>query len=305
MQSTESDGGERALFARYPTLKASLPHVPLATLPTPVERLVGSGAALGIKRLHVKRDDLSGALYGGNKVRKLEFIFGEAIEAGCEQVVTLGAVGSHHVLATCLYARQLGLKPAAHHFPQPITPHVLDNLRALSTTKPELELVGHPVALPFHQFKAQLMRWITQREETFYIKGGGSSLAGVLGHVNAAMELSDQVLAGEAPAPDVIVVAAGTNGTLAGLIVGLKMTPLRARIIGVRVVDKIVTNAANVLALSNATSARLRQLGVPAPMITRGDFELRDEDFGQGLRRAHRARARGERARAARRRPAS
>ncbi len=268
------------LFTRYPHAASQLPYRQLANLPTPVEHLATLGEALGIPNLYIKRDDLSGALYGGNKVRKLEFIFGEAIEQGYEEVVTLGAVGSHHVLATCIYARELGLKPAAHHFPQPLTSHVLDNLRALSTTKPDLTLVGHPVALPFHQFKRNLMGWIEKRPRTFYIKGGGSSITGVLGYVNAGLELAAQIEEGALPCPDEIYVAAGTNGTLAGLIVGLKLAGISTRVIGVRVVDRVVTNVANILAMTNATSLRLQKAGIPAPMITPSDFELLDHYFG-------------------------
>lgn len=257
-----------------------LPHVSLATLPTPVQHLEAFGQAPGLSRLYIKRDDLSGPLYGGNKVRKLEFLFGEAIEQGFEEVVTLGAVGSHHVLATSIYARELGLKPCAHHFPQPLTPHVLDNLRALSTTRPELTLLGHPAALPFHQFKKHLMRWIEDRPGAYYIKGGGSSVTGTLGYVNAALELAAQIERGEVPMPDEIYVAAGTLGTMAGLIVGAKMAKIPSKIIGVRVVDRIVTNSANVLAMANATSLKLQKLGLDAPLITPSDFELRHDFFG-------------------------
>lgn len=270
------------LFTRYPNAEGTIPHKALATLPTPVQHLAHLGQALEIPNLYIKRDDQSGPIYGGNKVRKLEFIFGEAIAQGYKEVVTLGAVGSHHVLATCLYARELGLTPAAHHFPQPITPHVLDNLRALSTTQPDLTLVGHPVALPFHQFKRNLMGWLDKRPKTYYIKGGGSSITGVLGYVNAAFELADQIDTGDLPCPDEIYVAAGTNGTLAGLILGLKMAHVPTKVIGVRVVDRIVTNAANVLAMTNATSLRLQKEGIPAPMVTPNDFELLDAYFGKG-----------------------
>ena len=268
------------LLARLPD-DGSLPHVSLASLPTPVERLEELGASLGLEHLYIKRDDLSGPLYGGNKVRKLEFLFGEAVAQGFEEVVTLGAIGSHHVLATSIYARHLGLKPCAHHFPQPLTAHVLDNLRALSTTQPELTLLGHPAALPFHQFKKHLMDWLAHRPSAYYIKGGGSSVTGTLGYVNAAFELAEQIEEGQMPMPDEIHVAAGTLGTMAGLIVGAKMANLSSKIIGVRVVDRIVTNSANVLAMANATSLRLQKLGLDAPLITPADFELRHDLFGE------------------------
>lgn len=269
------------LFQAHPILVQKLPYQPLGTLPTPVQKLEALSTHLGHHHLYIKRDDLSGPLYGGNKVRKLEFIFGEALAKGFKEVVTLGAIGSHHVLATSIYARELGLTPYAHHFPQPVSQHVLNNLLALSSTHPSLTLVGHPVELPFHQFKKQLMGWLQARQKTYYIKGGGSSLAGIFGYVNAALELQQQIEEGLLPCPDEIYVAAGTNGTLAGLILGAKMAKLSSKIIGVRVVDRVVTNSANVLALANAASATLNNYGVSAPLITLKDFDLLHNHFGK------------------------
>lgn len=263
----------------FPGARA-LPHIDLGVFPTPVEPMERLGAELEIPHLYVKRDDRSGPHYGGNKVRKLEFILGDALEQGYEEVLTIGAIGSHHVLATCIYARELGLKPAAQHFPQPVTAHVLDNLRALSTTQPELELVGHPVELPFHLFKKKLGEWLSRRPETYYITGGGSSVLGVMGYVNAALELREQIEQGLLPEPELIFVAAGTNGTLAGLIVGCQLAGLSTRVVGVRVVDRAVTNQANVLRLANLAVERLRRVGVEAAMVGPRDFELLEGYFG-------------------------
>ncbi len=274
-----TDTPDIPLFRRYPAAR-DLPYVSLGQWPTPVERMQRLGEELDIPHLYIKRDDRSGEAYGGNKVRKLEFALADALREGKSSVLTIGAIGSHHVLATSIYARQLGLTPAAQHWPQPVTPHVLNNLRALSTTRPDLKLVGHPVEVPFRIFKQKLKEWLTQRDDTYYITGGGSSVLGVMGYVNAALELADQIDAGDIPAPDLIFVAAGTNGTLAGLILGAKMAGLKAHLVGVRVVDKVVTNAANVLRLTNLAAERLRRSGVEAPSILPGDFTLLDAYFG-------------------------
>ncbi|MEM1348099.1 MAG: pyridoxal-phosphate dependent enzyme, partial [Myxococcota bacterium] len=239
-----------ALARRFPAARA-LPHAPLGDFPTPVEHLERAGEELGLPDLFIKRDDRSGKEYGGNKVRKLEFALAHARAQGHDDIVTIGAIGSHHVLATSIYARQLGMRPSAQHWPQPVTPHVRDNLRALSTTQPTLRLIGHPVEVPFHVFKRHLNDWLADRPRTYFLSGGGSSPHGVLGYVNAALELAEQIDAGLAPEPDVVFVAAGTNGTYAGLLLGAKMAGLRAKFIAVRVVEKIVTNTANVLRLTH------------------------------------------------------
>src|SRR5258708_3043157 len=95
----------------------------IGVYPTPVERLEKLG-------LWVKRDDLTNPLYGGNKVRKLERLIPYAIEHGKNRIITVGAVGSHHVLATAVHASRAGLAVEAALVPQPRTDHVVENLRA-------------------------------------------------------------------------------------------------------------------------------------------------------------------------------
>jgi len=99
------------LFARFPGT-AALPLAGIAVLPTPLEPL----AAPWLEReplgeVFVKRDDLTSGVYGGNKVRKLDFLLGDAVTQGATSVLTFGAYGSNHALATAVHARALGLVP--------------------------------------------------------------------------------------------------------------------------------------------------------------------------------------------------
>jgi len=109
-------------------------HVSLADLPTPILKLPMIGKTVGHDRLFMKRDDLSGPVYGGNKIRKLEFLLGEALEQGAQTVITYGAAGSNHALATAVCCRQLGLKAVSILAPQEPSDHVRKNL-----------LMGHAV----------------------------------------------------------------------------------------------------------------------------------------------------------------
>ena len=270
------------LFRRYPQLQGRLAHLPLADLPTPVERLGPLGEAIGVPGLWIKRDDKSGELYGGNKVRKLEFLLADAIEQGHDRVWTVGAIGSHHCLATAIYAREHGLTPGILHYPQPVTEHVLKNLRALSTTAPDLELVGIK-ALPGSVLKARVKDWLRLNPEEYYIPGGGSSPVGALGYVNAALELARQVEEGALPEPDFVVVAAGTCGTLAGLTLGIRMAGLRTHVLGVRVVDRVLTNVPVVLGLTRRTATMLREAGISeVPEVESADFTILQRYFGRG-----------------------
>ncbi len=269
------------LFRRFPATER-LEHVELASLPTPVQHLEGLGAELGLGGLWIKRDDKTSSLYGGNKVRKLEFLLGDALAQKRSGVWTVGAIGSHHVLATSLYARQSGLEPHALHFPQPLTDHVREVLKALSTTRPELELASSKNTMPVKLAKRRIRQWLSRTENPYYIPGGGSAPRGVLGYVNAALELATQIDNGQLPMPDVIVVAAGTCGTLAGLELGRRLAELPTRIIGVRVVDKLLANPLVTANLANRAGKILAEYGVDVPRIRASDIHMIDDQFGPG-----------------------
>ncbi|MCJ7624587.1 MAG: pyridoxal-phosphate dependent enzyme, partial [Anaerolineaceae bacterium] len=98
------------LFEQYPLLMAKLPYISLGDFPTPVQHLEKLGAHIGYEDLYIKRDDISAKDYGGNKVRKLEFLFGKSLRDGVDEVMTFGAAGSNHAAATAFYANQLGMR---------------------------------------------------------------------------------------------------------------------------------------------------------------------------------------------------
>ena len=178
----------------------------IGVYPTPVERLPD---ALGRGRdAWVKRDDLTSGRYGGNKVRKLERVLDLVRASGARRIVTPGGAGSHHVLATALYAGDLGIGVDAVLVPQPYTPHVADNLRAIA---------ARARIWPASSF-ADAAAVIADRVAcgAFRVPVGGSMVAGALGYADAASELLDQIARGELPEPKVVVVALGSGGTAAG-----------------------------------------------------------------------------------------
>src|ERR1043165_7476071 len=100
--------GWQAMFAEYPGLSDGLPLVCLGGLPTPIIKLATLDAS-SRARIFVKRDDLAGNVYGGNKVRKLETLLAEARKTGAKGILTFGFVRSGHALATTIYGKKLGL----------------------------------------------------------------------------------------------------------------------------------------------------------------------------------------------------
>jgi len=192
--------------------------------PTPVERI--EALSRPKSALWVKRDDLTHPLYGGNKVRKLEHLLAEARRRGKTRVLTLGAAGSHHVLATSLFGARAGLAVDAVLVPQRNTGHVVENLRADLAAGATLFPVGSYATVPFGLLRAY-------RHTSYVIPMGGSNVVGSMGYVDAARELAAQVKAGVLPEPDVAVVTLGSGGTVAGLAAGLALAGLRTRIIAV------------------------------------------------------------------------
>jgi 1-aminocyclopropane-1-carboxylate deaminase/D-cysteine desulfhydrase-like pyridoxal-dependent ACC family enzyme len=241
---------EPALFRAWPALRERVPWTPLGRFPTRVARL--TGLLPDAVELWVKHEDESGTLYGGNKVRKLEFLLAEARARGARRVATLGAIGSHHVLATALYGRQLGFEVEAVVFPQPITAHVREQIladcAAGATLRPTRGYLGIPAAV----LRAR------RAPETAWITAGGSSVTGTLGYVSGGLELLEQVQAGALPRPDVVYVALGSNGTAAGLMTSL-WTDIPVEIAAVRVSDRFVAGAGKVEKLARATAAHLTE----------------------------------------------
>lgn len=116
------------LFETLPALRESVPWTPLGEYPTPVHRMEGLCAEEGFGHFYIKRDDLSSPHYGGNKVRKLEFLLAHAAAGGAARMITFGAVGSNHVLATVIHGERLGIETLAVLWPQPNAGYVRKNL---------------------------------------------------------------------------------------------------------------------------------------------------------------------------------
>jgi 1-aminocyclopropane-1-carboxylate deaminase/D-cysteine desulfhydrase-like pyridoxal-dependent ACC family enzyme len=248
-----------ALFRAFPELVGHVPWLSLGRFPTRVHRL--DGLLPPSVELWVKREDESGALYGGNKVRKLEFLLAAARAERARRLVTVGAIGSHHVLATAVYGRRAGFSVDAIVFPQPLTDHVREQLLADVGTGARLWPTGSVVGVPLEAWRRRRGGDVT------WIAPGGSSPIGTLGYVSAGLELREQEARAELPPIDVIYVALGSCGTAAGLLLGLAAgargpfdrtkasdRAAIAELVAVRVVDRLVANGWATRRLARATA---------------------------------------------------
>src|SRR3990172_4075315 len=225
---------EPPLFRRFPALAGRLPHRRYVEGPTPVEPLALEG--LGGVELWVKRDDRSCPLYGGNKPRKLEFVIGRALERGARRLVTAGGRRTKQGPRPTILGRAAGLATTLVLVDQPVTPKVRESLLLMRAHGAEI-VHGRGVAGAALGVLATLARGWLRGEKPYLVPTGGSSALGTLGFVGAALELAEQVRAGVCPEPAELYVAVGSGGTLAGLVLGLRLAGLRTRAVGVLVTD--------------------------------------------------------------------
>jgi 1-aminocyclopropane-1-carboxylate deaminase/D-cysteine desulfhydrase-like pyridoxal-dependent ACC family enzyme len=264
------------LFRRYPDVAGRIPWLQLGEYPTPVEPLDIAG-----DDVFIKRDDQTARLYGGNKVRKLEFLLAHARERGARRLITVGAAGSHHALATTLYGKRLGFEVTLVLFPQPLTDHVREILLQDVAHGAELRFTRRMETVPTALFTA-IMRY--RRERAVVIPAGGSDPIGTLGYVNAALELAEQIELGLLPSPKTIVVAAGTLGTAAGLALGFSIAGVTVRINAVRITSRLVTNERVLMRLIRGAEDILRRAGGPHGHAERAfaSVELQHDFLGRG-----------------------
>lgn len=254
----------------------TLPLAGIANLPTPLET-APEGAVAGIGSLRFKRDDLTSATYGGNKVRKLDFLLGAALAEGRQAVLTLGAYGSNHALATAVHARALGLEPHAVLWPQAPGPYAPRTLLAHAALGTVIHLAGDWSG---EREAEQAIAALRDRDgqEPYAAPMGGSAPLGAVGYVNAALEIVD------GGAPDVVYAASGTLGTAVGLAVGFAAAGVRTRVEAVRVTPAAVHNDGIADALIRETSALLHGLDATFPVLSRREVALtiREEFFEPG-----------------------
>jgi D-cysteine desulfhydrase len=265
------------LHERFRGLAETLPHVALSERPTPVRELAGLG-------IWVKEDGAFGSGgWGGNKVRKLEWLIPDALRRGRRSILTFGGLGTNWGLATALYGREHGLETALALVDQPIDEHVRAQLARLEASGARLHRT-HTKARTVAMLPWLLVRNARGGRPPYLLPAGGSSPVGALGYVEAAFEVAAQVEAGALPEPAHAVVAVGTGGTAAGLALGFQLAGLRTRVVGVVVNDQLRLDppvftrlARRAAALLEHRGARLGELRLGSDML-----DLTRDQIGAG-----------------------
>jgi D-cysteine desulfhydrase family pyridoxal phosphate-dependent enzyme len=243
-----------------------IPRIRFANLPTPVEALPRLSAALGGPHLWVKRDDLTGLAFGGNKARKLEYLLAEAQAVGARTLISVGAAQSNHCRQVAAMARRYGfdcilvLNGDARQ--QASGNLLLDRLFGAEIVW--IERSERETALQ----KVFDEAWGAGRRP-YLIPLGGSTWLGSLGFENAFHELMEQPVQ-----PDWIIVASSSGGTQAGLALGAARSRWQGKVLGISIdepqteLQRVVCEIANQAAIEINDPVRLK----PSEILVNADY---------------------------------
>ena len=255
----------------------TLPRINLGYLPTPVSELKRMGSLLNGPKILIKRDDLTGLGLGGNKIRKLEFLLGDAIAKGCDTVITGGAAQSNHCRQTAAAAASVGL---ACHLAlggeQPAEPN--GNLLLDYLFDAQVHWCGE-------QRKGEQLPVIAEKlkkegHKPYIIPYGGSNSIGAIGFVASIKELMEQ-LNNSNLTVNHIVFPSSSGGTHAGISIGADLYGLKANIIGIGIDKRPLTETPyeqELADLANEVAKKLEMNTAYSP----SQFVVRKEYQGAG-----------------------
>ncbi|MDR0840014.1 MAG: D-cysteine desulfhydrase family protein [Christensenellaceae bacterium] len=232
---------------------SNIPRISLALLPTPLYRLPNVSEALA-QEVYIKRDDMTGVALGGNKVRKLEFLLADALNKGCDTILTTGGAQSNHAMLTAACCNRLGLNCIL----------VLKKRGVYQKLGNQLlnDLLGAEVRFvdtdTYKDVYAEMDRICddlrAKGHKPYSVPVGGSVPLGSLGYALAVQEAVEQA-ARQGIAFSDIICTAGSGGTLAGVVLGARLFAPSTRVTGIvidpddyrGIVTRLVNEAAALL----------------------------------------------------------
>lgn len=197
--------------------------VKLAMTPTPIHKWNLPGVPQNIQ-VYIKRDDMTGSALTGNKIRKLEFIFGHLLQKGYKNVVTSGGVASNHCRATAVIGARLGIK--SHLLLRSDSPdRKRGNVFLSRMCDANIYFIpkdGQKENIVKPRREALVKEILEKTGESAYgLVGGGSNWLGLFGYLDAWQEMMDQGV--QAMFDDVVIIV-GSGGTVTGLAIGNYLT---------------------------------------------------------------------------------
>lgn len=210
-----------------------IPRINSCFLPTPLEKL-DNLSKIYKNDIFMKRDDLTGHCFGGNKERKLEFIMADAVKKKTTVIVTVGTLQSNHCRMTVSFSNKMGLKTELIAIEKEESEkngnYLLCELMNATVHKVKVNEVEGKI-------KELMINLKNQGERPYFIEGGGHSVLGTLGYIHAVKELKKQTKEMKIT-PDYIVLPTGTGTTQAGLILGRDIFDYDVEIVGISIARK-------------------------------------------------------------------
>jgi 1-aminocyclopropane-1-carboxylate deaminase/D-cysteine desulfhydrase-like pyridoxal-dependent ACC family enzyme len=278
---------------------SGIPRVQLLFAPTPLHKAERLSAELGIE-LWLKRDDLTGpGAFGGNKMRKLEFLIGQALAENAEYVITYGATQSNHAMQTAAACARNGLK-AILYLLAVVEPDaaalrgniLLDRIFGAETNIIRIEpgeTEAEAASRAAEAAKTQIARLEASGHHCVEIPGGGASSIGSLGFAAGYLEYREQAAALGLGTYEHIYHTTGSAGTLAGILSGRALAGGLERITAVTASPKVAdTYAQKVVALANDTLTYLWEKNVETansavkPLVSGENLEIETNFTGPG-----------------------
>lgn len=258
-------------------MNIDLPKKQLGFFPTPITELKRLSKKLQGPRIFIKRDDLTGLAFGGNKTRKLEFFIGDAISKGCDTIITGGAEQSNHCRQTAAACAAIGLEC-----------HLV-----LGGSEPEIpkgnflldKLLGAYIHWAGEFRKGEKIPQISEElfqrgKKPYIIPYGGSNEVGVAGFVEAVRELKSQLDELDENVSHVVF-SSSSGGTHAGLVLGKHVYDQKFDLIGIEIDKQEYEGLTYSEHLLNLTNRSAHYLGINHT-FTKDDFVLRNEYLGEG-----------------------
>ena len=204
-------------------------------LPTPIQYLERLSNSIGDVSVYIKRDDLTGVAFGGNKNRKLEFLLADALDKKADVIITEGALTSNHCLQTAACASKVGLQCELVLSDAAIGERVTGNLLLNQI----LDVKIHRVKTS-EERKNKMVEIATKLEaqglNPYIIPTGGSTKIGILGYVNFIKEIAEQSREMNVTF-DYLVFGTGSAGTQAGILAGIYFYYEKMKAIGISAGD--------------------------------------------------------------------
>jgi len=258
------------------------PKLSLAHLPTPLHecRNVADLLRPG-QRLWVKRDDETGCLATGNKIRKLEYYMAEAVAEGADAVLTSGSALSNHCRTTAIVARELGMDVALL-LEGPKEPAFDGNFLFMVLTGARMRMI--PVGTEYSataELEDMASRLREEGRTPYIVPPGGTAELGVVAYVEAAEELKSQCDEIDLE-PDAVTITVGSCSTYAGLLLGASVGGMGFPVVGLSISGKADERTEKVRRLIDEACALL---GVESG-VADGDIRIVDDYRGEGYGKA-------------------